>query len=360
MSIVAVAKRAGVSVATVSRVINDLDNVRAETVEQVRAAMQAIGYTPPRVKRGPKGGPRRAVPDCFRTGQFAILALGAFHGWLGMPVMSSVVAGITRAAKELDLRPVLDEMPDPEAISSILRRREVDGALVFVASNVPLQKLVQLRQELPIVRVMGGEGGPAEIDHVSADNLGIGHLAFEYLSGYGCRKLAYVSDAPDWLVMRLRMHAFASAASDAGQSVSSFLVTRQALALESYGRTARAAESLEHAIDQLAAMEPRPTGLFIPTDLLATRIYPLLIKRGILPERHIRIISCDNEEERLAMLTPRPASIDLRGEEIGRLAVRQLVGRLQRPDHPSTRVQVAPRIVPSRHRMPPASRGHTI
>jgi DNA-binding LacI/PurR family transcriptional regulator len=46
MSIVAVAKRAGVSVATVSRVINDLNNVRAETVEQVRAAMSAPGSLP--------------------------------------------------------------------------------------------------------------------------------------------------------------------------------------------------------------------------------------------------------------------------------------------------------------------------
>jgi DNA-binding LacI/PurR family transcriptional regulator len=88
MSIVAVAKRAGVSVATVSRVINDLQNVRAETVEQVRAAMAEIGYKPPRVKRGPKGGPRRVVPSYMRTGQIAVLTLGGFQNWLGMPVMA--------------------------------------------------------------------------------------------------------------------------------------------------------------------------------------------------------------------------------------------------------------------------------
>src|SRR5262249_979224 len=102
MSIVAVAKRAGVSVATVSRVINDLNNVRAETVQQVRAAMQEMGYTPPRVKRGPKGGPRRAAPACMRTGQIAIVTVGAQQNWLGLPVMSSVVTGVMRAAKETD------------------------------------------------------------------------------------------------------------------------------------------------------------------------------------------------------------------------------------------------------------------
>jgi LacI family transcriptional regulator len=345
MSIVAVAKRAGVSVATVSRVINDLNNVRAETVEQVRAAMQEIGYKPPRIKRGPKGGPRRVVPACFRTGQFAILTLGGFQGWLGMPVMASVVTGITRAAKELDLRPVLDEMPDPEALSPILRRREVDGAIVFFMSGLPMDKLMHVREHLPVVWAMGGEGGPSHVDHVSADNLGIGHLAAEYLARQGRRHLAYITNEPDWQIMRLRGHAFASAGCDAGLGVTSYIVGTNAHSLDAYGRGARIADSLERAIDQLAAANPRPTGLFIPTDLLTTRIYPLLIQRGIQPQRDIHIVSCDNEEERLSMLSPRPASIEIRGEEIGRWAVRQLVQRLQRPDDPCTRVQVAPRLV---------------
>ena len=71
MSIVSVAKLAGVSIATVSRVINDLDNVRGETAEQVRAAMKQLGYTPPRVKRGPKTGRRRATPNVLPSGQIA-------------------------------------------------------------------------------------------------------------------------------------------------------------------------------------------------------------------------------------------------------------------------------------------------
>jgi DNA-binding LacI/PurR family transcriptional regulator len=349
MSIVAVAKRAGVSVATVSRVINDLQNVRAETVEQVRAAMQEIGYKPPRVKRGPKGGPRRVVPSCFRTGQFAILTLGGFQGWLGLPVMASVVTGITRAAKELDLRPVLDEMPDPESITPILRRREVDGAIVFVMSGLPLDKLIHLHRHLPVVWAMGGEGGPPQVDHVSADNLGIGHLACEYLIGQRCRQLAYITNEPDWLIMRLRGHAFAGAACDASLPATSYIVNGSPNSLEAYGRNANISATLEAAVDRLAAARPRPDGLFIPTDLLTTRVYPLLVQHGIQPQRDIHIVSCDNEDERLSMLSPRPPSIDIRGEEIGRWAVRQLVQRLQRPDDPCTRVQVAPRIV-----LPPA------
>jgi DNA-binding LacI/PurR family transcriptional regulator len=259
--------------------------------------------------------------------------------------MASVVTGITRAARELDLRPVLDEMPDPETLSPVLRRREVDGAIVFVASGLALNKLVNLHQHLPVVWVMGGEGGPFQVDHVSADNLGIGNLACEYLAGKGCKNLAYISNEPDWLIMRLRGFAFARAAGDSSLTCTSYIVDGSPKAVEAYGRNANVSPTLEKAVDRLAAANPKHDGLFIPTDLLTTRVYPLLAQRGVEPERDIRIVSCDNEEERLGMLATRPASIDIRGEEIGRWAVRQLVQRLQRPDDPCTRMQVAPRLV---------------
>jgi LacI family transcriptional regulator len=211
-------------------------------------------------------------------------------------------------------------------------------------SGLPLNKLVHLGEHLPVVWAMGGEGGPPQVDHVSADNLGIGSLAYEYLAQKGCKALAYITNEPDWLIMRLRGHAFTNSACDGGLRVASYIVNGSPLSLEAYGRNAMLSESLEAAVDQLAATNPRPTGLFIPTDLLATRIYPLLMRHNIFPERDIHIISCDNEEERLGMLSPRPASIDIRGEEIGRCAVRQLVQRLQRPEDPSTRLQVAPRL----------------
>lgn len=307
--------------------------------------MEQIGYKPPKVKRGPKGGPRRVAPTCMRTGQIAVLTLGGFQQWLSMPVMASVVAGVTRAAKELDIRPVLDEMPDPAALSPVLRRREVDGVIVFVHSGIPESCVVNLRAHLPVVWAMGGESGAPEVDHVSADNIGIGRLAQSYLASKGCTRVAFVTNAASWHIMRLRGQSFANAARDAGQQVTSFVQADNPAEAEPYGPKVITADSLEKLIDLLAAARPRPDGLFIPTDLLATQVYPLLLHRGIKPEQDIRVISCDNEAERLSMLKPRPASIDIRGEEIGRLAVRQLIQRLERPNDPATRIQVAPRIV---------------
>ena len=103
-------------------------------------------------------------------------------------------------------------------------------------------------------------------------------------------------------------------------------------------------ETPDDLIAAMAASEHRPDGLFVSTDLFLTKIHPLLVQYGIRPGKDLRIISCDNENERLAMVNPKPASIDIGGEEIGRWAVRQLVHRLQRPEDPPVRIQVAPRI----------------
>src|SRR6185369_11955742 len=116
-----------------------------------------------------------------------------------------------------------------------------------------------------------------------------------------------------------------------------------------YGKVTYAA-SIEELAREIATSESRPDGLFVPTDLFLTQIAPLLSRHGATPERDIRIVSCDNESERLAMLNPRPASIDIRPEFIGRSAVRQLVHRLGHPDEPPTRILIAPHVA-----LPPAN-----
>jgi DNA-binding LacI/PurR family transcriptional regulator len=344
MSIVSVAKLAGVSIATVSRVINDLDNVKGETADQVRAAMKQLGYTPPRVKRGPKVGRRRTTPNVLPSGQIAVLTLGGMQNWLTMPVMASVVGGITREAKDLDVWAVLDEMPDPGELSPIFRRREVDGAVVFCVAGSNLSHLLELHRHVPVVWVMGGEDALISIDHVSPDNSGIGRLAFDYLAKSGCRHFAYITESPKWPIMRLRAQAFGNAARDAGKFVSNYLLNETNVQPEAYGSDVCVRDTLDELVQEFARRLPESIGLFVPTDLLLTRLHPLLVQHGIWGRPGLKIISCDNENERLSLLNPRPASIDIQGEEIGRLAVRQLVQRLQRPDAPPSRVQLAPRL----------------
>jgi LacI family transcriptional regulator len=341
MSIAAVARHAGVSVATVSRVLNDVDNVRAKTVEQVRAAMLEIGYTPPRVKRGPKNGRRRVIQPGMRTGRIAVLNVGGDWRWLGLPIMACVVQGVMRAAKQLDITPVLDEISDDEDVSPIIRRSEVDGAVVFFLNRPTDDCVRRLRDRLPIVWVMGGLSGTLNVDHVTPDNFGVGQLALEYLQAQGCRRLAFVDDRPGWQIMRMRGQSFASAAVDADVDLRHYLVGA-VRPVDLYGRNVVTADTLELLVDQIVHDPQRPDGLFVSHDRLTAELYPLLARRGIRPEQDIRIISCDNEHQRLASLSPQPPSIDLQCDELGQWAVRQLIHRLQHPDAPPARIQVMP------------------
>jgi DNA-binding LacI/PurR family transcriptional regulator len=329
----------------VSRVLNDMDSVRAETVKQVRNAMRELGYTPPRVKRGPKRGSKRAVRSAFVKRQIAVLTVGAFQQWLGLPVMASVVAGVMRACKEQDVRAILDEMPDADVPSPIIQRREVDAAIVFFMSGLDPQLLGKLSDSIPLVWVMGSEDVQAAVDHVTADNCGAGQLAYRYLAERNCQRLAFVSDNPGWPFVRLRAQAFANAASDAGKSVEDFLVLPEGATIRGYGANVVRRPTLEALVEAMA--QSRPDGLFVPTDLLLSQIYPMLQKHHLWPEREIQIISCDNEEQRLSMLEPRPASIDIRGEFIGRSAVRQLMHRIAHPSEPPTRILLAPQVAQS-------------
>lgn len=344
MSIVAVAKRAGVSVATVSRVLNNLDSVRAETASQVRAAMKEIGYKPPRVKRGPKRGSRRAIRSAFSKRQLAVLTVGAFQHWLGLPVMASVVAGVMRAAKEQDVRAILDEMPDPQTPSQIIERREVDAAIVFFMSGLDPEILTRLNGIVPLVWVMGSEDAHADVDHVTADNCGVGQEAYRYLDDLGCRRLAFITDNPKWPFIRLRAQGFANAAGDDGKEIQHFVLGADTPQAHTYGHQLVQRDSLEALVQAIAETRPRPDGLFVATDLLLTQVFPLLQKYRVAPEQDLRIVSCDNEEQRLSVLHPRPASIHIRGEFIGRCAVRQLVYRLAHPEEPPTRMLIAPHV----------------
>ncbi len=77
-----------------------------------------------------------------------------------------------------------------------------------------------------------------------------------------------------------------------------------------------------------AAKSPKsPTGLFTSMDREAIGLYPILERRGLQPGRDVRIIGCNNEYN-LAMLSPRPASIDIGAEEMAKWAVFRLTQRI--------------------------------
>lgn len=349
MSIAEVAKAAGVSTATVSRVLNDFPGVRQETVQQVRAAVAALRYTPLRVRKAPVSHPSGGTRNTLKTGNIAVIPMGQNSRWLELPVMATVISGIQRGAAELGQRLVLDELRDLSKSAALISGQRIDGAIVFLDSATPYSRikdaLEALRARVPVVWAMGMETSSRGIDHVSFNNVGIGQIAYDYLAGQGCTRPAFLTTDPGWPFMRVRGQAFLNAALDDGQIATAYLLTGNPMLAQSFGLNVRTAQTFESLVENMIRSPDRPDGLFVSRDETVARLYPLLGRLGVRPEKDIRIIGCDNETVRLSALEPRPATIDIGAEEIGYRAVMRLKGRWQRPNHPPIIIEVAPELV---------------
>lgn len=340
MSVVKIAKLAGVSVATVSRVINNSPRVKPETAEQVRKAVAQLGLSGPGVRRGP----RRRQGSRSNTGNIAILTLGQPHDqWFQMPVMAAVISGIMREAKANNVSVQIEETFSAAELSAALKNHHMQGALIFLPAGADPAAMETLARQTPSVRVMGESLTLSGVDHVSPDNIAIGHVAMKYLVSRSCKETAFMAASSSWEFVRARAFGFQSAAYAAGLPAPAMYVVGQNKAVkEYYGPSTKMAATLESLVDSFVSASPRPRGLFVPRDEETMIVYRLLSARGVMPGRDVTIISCDNEEIRLAALDPRPASIEMGTMEIGRRAVRQLLARIDRPDDSPLRLQVSP------------------
>lgn len=324
MSINKVAKLAGVSSSTVSRVINNHPRVAPETAQNVRKAMQELNYTPSDRRPGPKPSFRS------RTGvaNIAFLVLGTSRS-RATPAFEFLLRGVSTGASRNDLNLIFNHLSDADHIPPRILDQRIDGVLLHGA--MPGSELRDRLQRLPTVWLMGNRRRPDWGDQVLPDGFEIGEMAARYLMNRGHRNLAFLNlDAGHWL-LRFYGRAFAAAASDADAEVQSLELERQ-LDPEGYWREHNP-ESVDTLIRQYLSMSPRPTGIFVADDMQVAMLQPALQKHGVeLGPGKVEIISCNNEEPYLVGLSPKPAVIDIRVESIGARGVDQLLWRLEHSD----------------------------
>ena len=340
MSVARIAEKAGVSIATVSRVINNSRRVNPQVAEQVRRAMEELQLPTRQIRRRSRG-------RSDRNPTIAIVSIGqGYRDWFEVPVIAGVVGELTRAAQDLHMGVLMAEMPDPNQISPVLRRTEVDGAVVFISSDFTTKAATMLHQQMPVVRVMGGQLAPVEIDHIGPDNNAVGYVAGQYLLEQGLRELGYLSTKPAWDFSKLRAQGFMAAAQGAGVMPAMYLQEdHHPVATGFFGPHVVVEKELADLIARVAKGRKGKLGLFVSRDEEAVHVYRLLRDIGVEPGKDVMIVGCDNEEVRLSTLHPRPASVDLGATEIARYAVRRLAQRIKQKDEPPARILVNPRLV---------------
>lgn len=249
-----VAREAGVSRATVSRVVNGVRNVDPSIQDLVRSAIERTGYTPNRAAR---------ALVTRRTGAVALIVSGAGDAFAGRvfadPFFGRVVNGVVGYLRARMTQPVLLFAESAAARTQVvdyLRQGSADGALVVsVQPDDPLPDML-LSARVPTV-LFARPTRATPVSCVDLDHRAGGRLAGEHLLGRGCRRIAVIGAPPDLRAGRERLAGFRDALARAGHD--SPPVAEGVFTLDS-GAVAMAALLRDH---------PAVDGVFAANDLMA-------------------------------------------------------------------------------------------
>ncbi|MEM7622284.1 MAG: LacI family DNA-binding transcriptional regulator, partial [Planctomycetota bacterium] len=299
-----------------SRVINGRSGVAPETVIAVRRAMKEVGYTPSARRPGPKPSDRNGVS----TGNVGLLMIGTDAMFARAPVTAAVFHAVEQSLAEKGFNLIVGQVDDAGRLPPYVARGQIDGLLLHgYAPSAAVRRTLERHPSVWLLSQRSARGYWG--DRVCPDNELIGRTAAEYLvAERGYRRVAYLYFSATHSGFRQRAEAFVDTAADYGAEAQ--VIPDENLTM--VARLRRSAEIGEDETDQMVEMllsqNPMPEAVFVPRDRLVVKVYRALRRRGIEPGRDLEIMSCDDEPI-LDALDPRPTTIDVRPDLIGRQAV---------------------------------------
>ncbi|WP_063798096.1 LacI family DNA-binding transcriptional regulator [Streptomyces sp. 150FB] len=316
-----VAAQAGVSVATVSKVLNDRHGVAASTFERVTAVIAELGYESSLVARSLRN---------HRTNVVGVLV------WAIEPYSAELLKGAARAIKGTGYELVVysaggeggGHVGWERRYLSRLSGTLIDGA-VLVTPTVSTAGIGS-----PVVAVdphTGGDGAPM----VDSDNFRGAQLAVEHLLGLGHRRIGFLGRPPrDLESGHQRELGYRSALESAGIAFDPELV-RAAGYEES--------ESME-AARQLLKLPERPTAVFAANDLSAISTMEVALTLGMRVPEDLSVMGFDNVPES-TMVRPGLTTIEQPLQLMGQRAVEMLLEILAGRDPEQQHVRLPTRLV---------------
>ncbi|MDJ1640665.1 LacI family DNA-binding transcriptional regulator [Streptomyces pakalii] len=342
-----VARAAGVSRATVSRVVNGVRNVDPAIQEAVRRAVSVTGYTPNRAARslvtrradaialvvsgaGVEPEAAEESEDTTASGHGSSFTAQVFAD----PFFGRVVTGVVNYLRPRGMHPVLmfaESSRAREDVVAYLRQGRADGALVVSThAEDPLPALIA---EAGLAAVLFARPArPVPVSYVDLAHQDGARLAAEHLLGRGCRRIATISGPLDVPAGQARLTGF-----------------RDTMARHGYpyipiveGQFTQ--ESGEAAMERLLAEHPDLDGVFAANDLMALGACHVLRERGRSVPGDVAVVGFDDSSAALAC---RPPLTTVRQPVEGMAAemTRLLLDRLSRPDGPVTSVIFEPELV---------------
>jgi LacI family transcriptional regulator len=301
-----VAERAGVSIATVSRALNDRGDVSAQTRERVREVARSVGYSADPTARSLVTQKTRLVA--------VVVGDNAGHRDLSLVFFGKVLAAISRRLAQSSYDPLLlhpsDIGLDHRFDAAVLIGVDDDDALVadLASRQVPLVGVD--------VRCASGRAAYVGSDH--ADGI---RLALAHLHALGHRRIAHVAGAANTLAGSERLHAFRSECEALGLELPDDLVR--------LGDFSSASGYRETCV--LLALPERPTAVVAASDLMALAALQAIHDAGLQPGEDVAVVGFDDLEA-AALAYPPLTTIRQDRQELGTLAAARAIELIEDPE----------------------------
>ncbi|HEY2373237.1 MAG TPA: LacI family DNA-binding transcriptional regulator [Gaiellaceae bacterium] len=332
MTIREIADLAGVSIATVSRVVNGHSDVAEDTRDQVMRVVREYGYATNRSARGLSAG---------RTGLVGVLVP------LVYPVyFSAILSGAAEALYEQELRLVLSptrhEHDREVSLLDRLMHGMTDGALIVLPeeSSDELARLLEQGYRFVVVdpRLPLDERVPS----VSAAHTSGADQAMSHLLGLGHRRIAAITGPRGWVATEDRRRGFHAALAAQG------ILPAPALEVEADFEIGPGRDAAGHLLD----LHDPPTAIFAFNDNLAIGALQAARDRGLSVPGDLSVVGFDDVEP-ATIVTPTLTTVRQPLAEMGRTAVSLLMRLLERQRFETLRVELATRLVVRESTGPP-------
>lgn len=320
MTIGDVAAQAGVSIATVSKVINGRYGVAPATLERVQSVIDDLGYESSLVARSLRSR---------RTNVLGIVVADI------EPFSAELLKGAGAAIRERGYELIVYSGSGHGKDHSGWERRYISrlGGTLTDGIILVTPTVVDVDDGTPLVAV-DPHTGPSNLPSVHSDNLAGAITATRHLLELGHRRIGFLAGRPDLESARQREQGYCRALSDAGLPVDPNLIRVGDYELEMSQEPAR----------QLLTLDDRPTAIFAANDLSAMQTMHVARTLGLAIPRDVSVVGFDNIPES-ALIEPPLTTIDQSIQEMGRRAVELLIAVVEGETGPNQQVTLPTRLI---------------
>ncbi|ACZ29405.1 transcriptional regulator, LacI family [Xylanimonas cellulosilytica DSM 15894] len=271
-TIAQIAHEIGVSVPTVSKVLNGRSDVAAETRARVEDALERHHY-----RR------RKAAPPPAGAGLIDLV----FHR-IGSSWSMEIIRGVEDAAAAARMSVILSELGGvhrpPRAWLDATLLRPPRGVVMVASRLSPAQQRQLAHRSIPVVVIDTDGEPPPDVPTVGSDNWNGGLIATRHLLALGHRRIAAVSGPADMLCSHARLDGFRTAHAEAGATVDDDLILPGNFYVESGYRAGH----------ELLTRRQRPTAIFAGSDMAALGVLRAAHELGLVVPRDVSVVGYDD------------------------------------------------------------------